>query len=555
MKHAYERQIATMSSSSSSSSSQQKKHQFQQQPRQQHRKGSGDRDVVRGMPDLLGRLGLELEGRHHSGIDDCRNIGRCVSQMVKLLKSTAMGLSSSVSSSALPLSGGIGGVGEGNVTGGGGGASRLHHDDGTQDDVTPPSHSVDHRVRLEVTSAVSNIYRSYQRAVAPKPALPPQTAQRTAKVSTQKQQQQQHEPSASPTNSTPSSISSSLQSSRTQQLLPSLEVTTGHVDILREILGDGGTAGEEEAGKKGAAAQDLGGVGASSPSSSSLEAQLQTDPSLVTNISKALTQILRHGALERRVGMHSNGLVKMDDLLLRQHELLLSKRRLRSGGGVKRGDNASTVVSAGGGAESITLFQLSKYVVQPNGKDRFELGRSADGVTYIRARQGHSIEGLDLGMHRVMRAAEVPPMVIHGTNFAAWECIQHDGLRPMNRQHIHMAGGLPEAILNQTKLGKRCRSLESGGCEPVKSGMRASCDVFVFLDIDKMLRDGVPIFVSGNGVILSPGIHDDGDGDDDVKAVAGDKINTKSGARLHPRYFKYVLDRNGNEIFTNQNMS
>ena len=206
--------------------------------------------------------------------------------MVKLLKSTAMGLSSSVSSSALPLSGGIGGVGEGNVTGGGGGggggASRLHHDDGTQDDVTPPSHSVDHRVRLEVTSAVSNIYRSYQRAVAPKPALPPQTAQRTTKMSTQKQQQQQHEPSASPTNSTPSSISSSLQSSRSQQLLPSLEVTTGHVDILREILGDGGTAGEEEAGKKGATAQDLGGVGASSPSSSSLEAQLQTDPSLVT---------------------------------------------------------------------------------------------------------------------------------------------------------------------------------------------------------------------------------------------------------------------------------
>lgn len=29
-----------------------------------------------GMPHMLERLGLELEGRHHRGIDDCRNIAR-----------------------------------------------------------------------------------------------------------------------------------------------------------------------------------------------------------------------------------------------------------------------------------------------------------------------------------------------------------------------------------------------------------------------------------------------------------------------------------------------
>jgi len=32
---------------------------------------------VRGMPDMLELCGLELEGRHHSGIDDARNIARC----------------------------------------------------------------------------------------------------------------------------------------------------------------------------------------------------------------------------------------------------------------------------------------------------------------------------------------------------------------------------------------------------------------------------------------------------------------------------------------------
>ena len=30
------------------------------------------------MPQLLELAGLELEGRHHSGIDDARNIARCV---------------------------------------------------------------------------------------------------------------------------------------------------------------------------------------------------------------------------------------------------------------------------------------------------------------------------------------------------------------------------------------------------------------------------------------------------------------------------------------------
>jgi len=33
---------------------------------------------VTGMPHMLAKLGLELEGRHHRGIDDCRNIARLV---------------------------------------------------------------------------------------------------------------------------------------------------------------------------------------------------------------------------------------------------------------------------------------------------------------------------------------------------------------------------------------------------------------------------------------------------------------------------------------------
>lgn len=37
----------------------------------------------RGMDGMLRRLGMTLEGKHHSGIDDCRNIAKIVQRMQK----------------------------------------------------------------------------------------------------------------------------------------------------------------------------------------------------------------------------------------------------------------------------------------------------------------------------------------------------------------------------------------------------------------------------------------------------------------------------------------
>ncbi|KXZ54878.1 hypothetical protein GPECTOR_4g950 [Gonium pectorale] len=37
---------------------------------------------ARGMTCMLAHLGLSLEGRHHCGLDDCRNIGRVFARMV-----------------------------------------------------------------------------------------------------------------------------------------------------------------------------------------------------------------------------------------------------------------------------------------------------------------------------------------------------------------------------------------------------------------------------------------------------------------------------------------
>jgi len=36
------------------------------------------------MPDMLDLCGLKLEGRHHSGIDDSRNIAACVIKCLEL---------------------------------------------------------------------------------------------------------------------------------------------------------------------------------------------------------------------------------------------------------------------------------------------------------------------------------------------------------------------------------------------------------------------------------------------------------------------------------------
>lgn len=56
----------------------------------------------------------------------------------------------------------------------------------------------------------------------------------------------------------------------------------------------------------------------------------------------------------------------------------------------------------------------------------------------------------------------------------------------MNRLHIHMAGG---------RLGE----------DGVISGMRASSQVYIYIDIPKALEAGIPFFKSSNNVILSPG--------------------------------------------------
>lgn len=125
-----------------------------------------------------------------------------------------------------------------------------------------------------------------------------------------------------------------------------------------------------------------------------------------------------------------------------------------------------------------------RAVVRDNDKQRYALAEE-DGVTWIRANQGHSLPVQELELTPITSAQGLDT-VIHGTFMSAWPSIKREGLSCMGRNHIHCAPGMPG---------------ESG----VISGMRRSCEVFIFIDIAKALADGVKFYRSANSVILTEG--------------------------------------------------
>lgn len=197
----------------------------------------------------------------------------------------------------------------------------------------------------------------------------------------------------------------------------------------------------------------------------------------LVNISKYLSYLLRHGAKEMNLSMSSDGYVLVNELI----ELPQSK--------------------------SYKLDpELIKKIVDKNDKKRFEL-KQENGKFFIRASQGHSIKDLD--ETKMMREITDPSefnVVVHGTYTKNWSKIKEEGLKVMNRNHIHFAAGYPKD-------------------DQVISGMRTTCNIFIELDIGKALKDGIKFYISSNRVILSSGIN----------------------GIIEPKYFKIVRNQR-NEI-------
>ncbi|CAG9101303.1 unnamed protein product [Plutella xylostella] len=81
------------------------------------------------------------------------------------------------------------------------------------------------------------------------------------------------------------------------------------------------------------------------------------------------------------------------------------------------------------------------------------------------------------------------PTVVHGTYLNSYQSLKKEGLSRMSRQHIHFAKGTP-------------------GDKTVISGLRRDAEVFIYLDLQKALDDGLKFFESENGVILTAGNKD-----------------------------------------------
>ncbi|MES1907534.1 MAG: hypothetical protein MHM6MM_000637 [Cercozoa sp. M6MM] len=197
-------------------------------------------------------------------------------------------------------------------------------------------------------------------------------------------------------------------------------------------------------------------------------------------LSRTLSKILRHKAAELGLEMSADGYTPVEDVLA-LHDL----QRLKA------------------------TFADVRECVDTNEKKRFGL-KQEDGVWYIRAHQGHTMTHVK--SHELLTPVTLdtaPNLCVHGTYFKSWPLIRDTGLRSMSRNNVHFAPG---------------DKIKGDGA--VISGMRASADIYIYVDIKQAIRDGVPFFISGNDVLLSPGIK----GDSDTLSVP-------------PRYFKKVTRR------------
>ncbi|KAJ9602086.1 tRNA 2'-phosphotransferase [Cladophialophora chaetospira] len=271
-------------------------------------------------------------------------------------------------------------------------------------------------------------------------------------------------------------------------------------------------------------------------------------------VSKALSRLLRHAAVEERIPIDNHGYVRMDHLL--------GWQRLRSmkppvdfaevvevvEGNEKKRFALKFVGSGYGPAE--TAIESDTKQPEPQTELQIETqtqraisqfeSTSSSGFDakqfFIRATQGHSMETVEaenlLTPISLDDPATIPDTVVHGTFYGAWEHIlQSGGLKSMRRNHVHFAtgpslqealpGGLSEApagngAADDTGDGKGKdkdaaqpqRLGEILGKNKVISGMRSDAQILIYIDIHRALAEEKDMkwWKSENGVILTDGV-------------------------------------------------
>jgi 2'-phosphotransferase len=212
-------------------------------------------------------------------------------------------------------------------------------------------------------------------------------------------------------------------------------------------------------------------------------------------LSHHLSWALRHAAPELHLTMTPDGYVPVQEILQHSHAKF----------------------------QGVAIEHI-RQIVETSDKQRFKLEErpardyypdSKDDasamILCIRANQGHTIKTIDANLLLTKLSREELqeiPVIVHGTYKDPYEtCIVSQGLKRMQRTHIHFASGLPQ---------------EDG----VISGMRKSCQIYIYINAAKCAADDVPFYKSDNGVLLTAGVEEKG--------------------TLPPEYVSHVTDSSGN---------
>jgi RNA:NAD 2'-phosphotransferase (TPT1/KptA family) len=133
--------------------------------------------------------------------------------------------------------------------------------------------------------------------------------------------------------------------------------------------------------------------------------------------------------------------------------------------------------------------EIIRDIVDTSDKKRFRLDE-VNGVWMIGANQGHSISiGNKIDNSKLMKKITQPvELCVHGTYSKFINSIKKTGLNRMGRTHIHFACGFPSD-------------------SNVISGARSSANVFIVIDMEKAMIDGIEFFSSSNDVILTEGFN------------------------------------------------
>ncbi|XXY47294.1 tRNA 2'-phosphotransferase [Sorangium sp. So ce269] len=164
----------------------------------------------------------------------------------------------------------------------------------------------------------------------------------------------------------------------------------------------------------------------------------------MTDTSKKLSWLLRHGAPSLGIAMDDAGWVAVDDVL---RALGIQRSRLDE-------------------------------VVENNTKNRLELRGDR-----VRASQGHSREGMPVtlaGLEASWEEVHGDAPIWHGTSVDAVRGIAREGIRPAARTHVHCTDALDSAV-----------------------GKRANVDVMLEISPARLRARGIGVFRSQNGVILA----------------------------------------------------